>query len=380
MRRVLIVVAATVTGALAAGWVGAQGTRGPPLTGQDYAEIEQLIARYYQALDFEDRAMFESIWTEDAVYRIESMGQPVEGRDAIVQRTVGRWADRPPEHERRHWQNNLVVTPTPEGATARAYWISFEVSYSPPKPALSGTTTTCWSARGRLALPGAGAHDRPVAARRHLRPRVVGAGTMSSPARCPLSRRRGAIVALVAAVLVAASPGAPIAQQGSAPAGDDRRVFVPMPVALRALADNVYQATGNGNSHLVHTPEGNVVFDTGNAPAGQADDHYRLLREAVPGPIRYVIYSHSHADHIGGHPYWIEEGPAIIAHREFEEEQRYLRELAPLQRRRLRQLRPTWPRAPAARRSGRARRRSCRTSASAIGTRCSSWAGCGSRC
>ena len=138
MRRVLIVVAATVTGAFAAGWVGAQGTRGPALTGQDYAEIEQLTARYYQALDFENRAMFESIWTADAVYRIASRGQPVVGRDAIVERTVARWADRPPEHERRHWQNNLVVTPTADGATTRTYWVSFEVSYSPPKPALSG--------------------------------------------------------------------------------------------------------------------------------------------------------------------------------------------------------------------------------------------------
>ena len=138
MKRVSIVVVATVIGAFAAGWVSAQGTRGAALTGQDYAEIEQLMAKYYQALDFEDRDMFESIWTEDAVYRINSLGQPVEGRDAIVGRTVGRWADRPPEHERRHWQNNLVLTPTADGASARVYWVSFEVSYSPPKPALSG--------------------------------------------------------------------------------------------------------------------------------------------------------------------------------------------------------------------------------------------------
>lgn len=138
MRRVLIVSAATAAGAFAAGWVSAQGARGAALTGQDHAEIEQLMARYYQALDFEDRDLFESIWTEDAVYRIASRGAPVEGREAIVGRTVERWAARPPEHERRHWQNNLVVTPTPDGATARIYWISFEVSYSPPKPALSG--------------------------------------------------------------------------------------------------------------------------------------------------------------------------------------------------------------------------------------------------
>ncbi len=163
---------------------------------------------------------------------------------------------------------------------------------------------------------------------------------MSSPIRCRLSRRRRGTFALVVALLFAAGSSAPAAQQGSPPAGDERRVFVPVPVALRTLADNVYQATGNGNSHLVHTPEGNVVFDTGNAAAGQADDHYRLLRDAAPGPIRYVVYSHSHADHIGGHSYWIDEGPGLITHREFEEEQRYLRELAPLQRRRLRRLRP----------------------------------------
>ena len=49
-----------------------------------------------------------------------------------------RFSTRPAEHERRHWQNNSVITPTAEGATARTYFVSFEVSYVPPKPALSG--------------------------------------------------------------------------------------------------------------------------------------------------------------------------------------------------------------------------------------------------
>ncbi len=138
MQRLLVLLLAVVIAAFAAGWVSAQGTRGAALTGQDYAEIEHLVAKYYQALDFEDRDMFESVWTEDALYRIDGMGQPVEGRDTIVQRTVRRWDARPPEHERRHLQNNLVVTPTADGATSRVYWVSFEVSYSPPKPALSG--------------------------------------------------------------------------------------------------------------------------------------------------------------------------------------------------------------------------------------------------
>ena len=162
----------------------------------------------------------------------------------------------------------------------------------------------------------------------------------------PGQRDRAArrLAVLLAAIGAVTAVGAlPAAQQTTG--ADARRVFAPVPVSLRALADNVYQAAGNGNSHLIHTSEGNVVFDTGNAFAGQADDHYRLLRDAAPGPIRYVIYSHSHADHIGGHPYWMDEGPQIIAHREFEEELRYTQALSAFGGRRLQRLRP----APAAR-------------------------------
>ena len=150
---------------------------------------------------------------------------------------------------------------------------------------------------------------------------------------------RSRVPLLLAAIGVVMGGGAFQAEQQTTGA-DARRVFARVPVGLRTLADNVYQATGNGNSHLIHTSEGNVVFDTGNAFAGQADDHYRLLRDAAPGPIRYVIYSHSHPDHTGGHRYWIDEGPEIIVHREFEEERRYTRALAAFGGRRLRRLRP----------------------------------------
>lgn len=154
----------------------------------------------------------------------------------------------------------------------------------------------------------------------------------------PAPARSTVPLLLAAAGIVMAVVTVPAEQQSTG--GDARRVFLPVPVTLRALADNVYQAAGNGNSHLIHTSEGNVVFDTGNAFAGQADDHYRLLRDAAPGPIRYVIYSHSHPDHIGGHRYWFDEGPEIIVHREFEEELRYTRGLSGYGGRRLRRLRP----------------------------------------
>ena len=143
MTRAWFVFIVAMAGAFAAGWAGAQGTRGAALSGQDYAEIEMLMSRYNQAVDFEDRDMIDSIWTDDAVWaihpaRISPNGARVEGRESIVNMYVQRWAARPQQHERRHWQNNLVVTPTAGGATSRVYVVSFEVSYSPPKPALSG--------------------------------------------------------------------------------------------------------------------------------------------------------------------------------------------------------------------------------------------------
>jgi hypothetical protein len=125
-----------LVGAFAVGWISVQGQSRLTLTGQDYAEIEQLLARYYQGLDFEDMEMLGSIFTEDATYTL--VNRELVGREAIVGSVEQRISTRPPEHERRHWQNNAVITPTAEGATGRTYWISFEVSYVPPKPALSG--------------------------------------------------------------------------------------------------------------------------------------------------------------------------------------------------------------------------------------------------
>jgi len=102
--------------------------------------------------------------------------------------------------------------------------------------------------------------------------------------------------------------------------------FIQIPIEVRKLADNVYQARGVGNTQLIATSEGHVVYDTGLSI--QAPKQRRLLAEAVPeAPITHVILSHSHQDHAGGTPFWVEEGTEIVAHREYPEEQRYLKEL-----------------------------------------------------
>lgn len=114
------------------------------------------------------------------------------------------------------------------------------------------------------------------------------------------------------------------------------------PVEVRQIADNVYYATGVGNTIMVTTSEGNVLLDTGLVL--QTAKQLRALKDEVSdAPVRYIVLSHSHADHIGGTRFWAEEGTEIVAHQQFEEEQRYLSELEPYQYERNRTLFPWMP-------------------------------------
>jgi alkyl sulfatase BDS1-like metallo-beta-lactamase superfamily hydrolase len=117
------------------------------------------------------------------------------------------------------------------------------------------------------------------------------------------------------------------------------------PIELKTIRDGIYYAQGVGNVYMITTDEGNVVFDTGLIL--QAGKQLKLLEEVANGkPTRYVVVSHSHADHEGGANLWKAEGTDIVAHKEFEEEQRYLRELEPYLHGRNRTLFPWIPATP----------------------------------
>ena len=121
--------------------------------------------------------------------------------------------------------------------------------------------------------------------------------------------------------------------------------FIKIPIEVRKLHDIVYQARGVANTQVVATDAGHVVFDTGLAT--QAAKQRRLLGEALPpGPITHVVLSHSHQDHVGGTRWWQEEGTEIVAHREYPEEQRYLKALEPYLFQRNRTLFPWMPESP----------------------------------
>jgi alkyl sulfatase BDS1-like metallo-beta-lactamase superfamily hydrolase len=91
------------------------------------------------------------------------------------------------------------------------------------------------------------------------------------------------------------------------PAADDDQ-----PKAVKIL-EGLYMAPSAGNVYMVTTPEGNVIIDT--ALPELAADAKKLLVAENNGRVKYIILTHTHADHIGGIPLWKQPGTQIIAQR-----------------------------------------------------------------
>src|SRR6202011_2582443 len=91
------------------------------------------------------------------------------------------------------------------------------------------------------------------------------------------------------------------------------------------VSDSIYMAPSAGNVYLVTTSDGNVVIDT--ASASNAPDAKRLLAAESHGPVKYIILTHGHADHIGGILQWKEAGTQIIAQRNYIEFVNYVTRL-----------------------------------------------------
>lgn len=91
------------------------------------------------------------------------------------------------------------------------------------------------------------------------------------------------------------------------------------------IRDSVYMAPVTGNVYLVTTPAGDVVIDT--ATAAMAADAKKLLTAENHGPVKYIILTHGHADHIGGIQLWKEAGTQIIAQRNYVEFLNYVTRL-----------------------------------------------------
>jgi len=101
------------------------------LTAQDLVDIQQLYAKYNWTLDAGDAEGYASTFTPDGVFNNNV------GHDAIVKFAEtfhGGMGARV-----RHWNTNLMIVPTPEGAHGQVYLVLVDFSTKPATIATSAS-------------------------------------------------------------------------------------------------------------------------------------------------------------------------------------------------------------------------------------------------
>ncbi len=122
MQRTLRIAIAAVC-LLSVASVGAAQGDGGTFTAQDYIEIQQLYAKYAQTLDLGDAEGWADTFTADGIF-----GETV-GHDALKMFADGFFASF--EGAARHWNSQLIVTPTAEGADGGCYLLLVDTRTQP---------------------------------------------------------------------------------------------------------------------------------------------------------------------------------------------------------------------------------------------------------
>ena len=79
------------------------------------------------------------------------------------------------------------------------------------------------------------------------------------------------------------------------------------------VAENIYMLKGSGgNIGVITGKDGVMIVDNQYAPL--ADKIKAAIKEISPDPVKYVVNTHWHGDHMGGNEVFGAEGSIIIAH------------------------------------------------------------------
>ena len=105
------------------------------LTTQDYIEIEQLYATYNHAIDSGDAEAWAATFTPDGSFNTRFTGK--EGLMGFIK----LWREKMNGANRRHWNSNLRITPSAEGANGTVMLMLLDVSTKPPSIASTGMYT-----------------------------------------------------------------------------------------------------------------------------------------------------------------------------------------------------------------------------------------------
>jgi hypothetical protein len=131
MKRVYLAVLVGCALAIGSMTVFGAGAAGK-LTADDYAAIQQLYARYNHAIDTGDADTWAGTFTPDGVFN-----NTTKGHDALVA-FVKDWKDKKNDERLRHWNTNLMITPTADGASGAVYLMLMNISVRPAVPATTG--------------------------------------------------------------------------------------------------------------------------------------------------------------------------------------------------------------------------------------------------
>ena len=131
----------------------------------------------------------------------------------------------------------------------------------------------------------------------------------------------GVFRTLASSALVAAAMGAPAQAQQPQPQPQAQPERPPIEVRKVDGTENVYIFRNrNHQAMFIVTPEGVIATDPvsyGRPTGGQ--DYIAEIRKITQAPIRYLIYSHHHFDHIAGGKAFKDAGATIVAHKRAKE-------------------------------------------------------------
>jgi glyoxylase-like metal-dependent hydrolase (beta-lactamase superfamily II) len=127
--------------------------------------------------------------------------------------------------------------------------------------------------------------------------------------------------ALAAIAITAAQAQTPPAAQQAQPAPAAQPAAPPFATTKVEGTDNVYVFRyGNHQAMFVVTPEGVIATDPISYGRPQAAVTYvDEIKKITPQPIRYLVYSHHHYDHIAGGKPFKDAGATVVAHRRAKE-------------------------------------------------------------
>jgi alkyl sulfatase BDS1-like metallo-beta-lactamase superfamily hydrolase len=103
-------------------------------------------------------------------------------------------------------------------------------------------------------------------------------------------------------------------------------------VRQKRVADDIYLSEGYSNAFLVVTPAGRVVINTGLG--FEAPVHKRYFDSVDASPVKYIVLTQGHVDHVGGVDGFKQAGTLVVAQANNAEHQAYDARLAPFRQRR----------------------------------------------